>query len=242
MTIANVALAIHVAAGTVSLAVFWLPLVTKKGGRLHRRAGWVYVVATAVLAASAWVVSGARLLDADPRNDPTAIFLVYIGLLTATSAHLGVRALQTKRRTGPHRGVVDLLLPALLAAGGLAVGAYGASRGAALYLVFAALGVALGSIELRFWLRAPATRIEYLMQHIGGMGGSCIATVTAFLVVNANRFGLGTFNLVVWVAPGVLGGVGIALWQRAYRKRFATRGTNARSVTSQPSSPLSLEH
>jgi len=43
-------LAVHIAAGAVALSVFWVPLVTKKGGRTHRRAGWVYVVAAATLA------------------------------------------------------------------------------------------------------------------------------------------------------------------------------------------------
>jgi hypothetical protein len=54
-----------------------------------------------------------------------------------------------------------------------------------------------------------------------GMGTSCITTVTAFLVVNAHRFGLGTFDLLVWTAPGVVGGVGLGVWRWYYEHRFA---------------------
>ncbi len=46
----EVVLGIHIVAGTCALLVFWLPLVTKKGGRTRRRVGWVYVAAAAVLA------------------------------------------------------------------------------------------------------------------------------------------------------------------------------------------------
>ena len=41
MTFFAIARGIHIAAGVTALATFWLPMVTKKGGRLHRRVGWV---------------------------------------------------------------------------------------------------------------------------------------------------------------------------------------------------------
>ena len=48
------------------------------------------------------------------------------------------------------------------------------------------------------------------------MGGSYIATVTAFLVVNNPPYVPG---LVVWIAPGVIGGFIIAKTRIAYGKR-----------------------
>ncbi len=88
-------------------------------------------------------------------------------------------------------------------------------------MVFAALGFAQGASQLRFWLRAPATSRQWFYAHMSGMGTSCITTVTAFLVVNAHVFGLGTFDLIVWVTPATLGAVGLsAMWKKVYERRF----------------------
>jgi hypothetical protein len=217
---------LHIAAGAVALATFWLPLVSKKGGVTHRRAGWLYVGASAVIAVTG-VVSVvscvAWLTDARPDNDAFAVFLLYVAVLAASSADNGIRALRAKSRATPRRALRDLALPSLLVAGGGALAVFGATRSAVLFVVFAILGAILGVTQLRFALRAPKTNKEWFFQHMSGMGASCITTITAFLVVNASRFGLGAGNLFVWVAPGVVLGTGLTLWQRFYRRRFAAR-------------------
>jgi uncharacterized membrane protein len=205
----KVALYLHVLAGAVALSVFWLPLLTKKGGGTHRRVGWVYVIAAATIAVTGFVNCARMLTDSNPAND------------RAASAQLGIRAIRTKRRTTAEHHGIDLVLPALLVVGGVALAAFGVREAMPLYVIFAALGVAQGASQLRFWLRAPATRTAWFFAHMTGMGTSCITTVTAFLVVNAHRFGLGTFDLLVWTAPGVVGGVGLGVWRWYYEHRFA---------------------
>jgi hypothetical protein len=63
-------------------------------------------------------------------------------------------------------------------------------------------------VPLRYWFQ----------NHISRMGGSYIATVTAFLVVNNPPYIPG---LVVWIAPGVIGGVVIARTRRYYANKFS---------------------
>jgi hypothetical protein len=38
---------------------------------------------------------------------------------------------------------------------------------------------------------------------MSAMGTSCITTVTAFAVVNAQRFGMNTFDLKIWAQKGL---------------------------------------
>ena len=52
------------------------------------------------------------------------------------------------------------------------------------------------------------------------MLGACIAATTAFLVVNANHLGVGTFSLLVWLAPTIIGVPTSAIWTRYYRHKF----------------------
>ena len=223
----KIALWVHVLAGTVALSVFWLPLVSKKGGATHRRAGWVYVVAAWGIALTAFVNCARMLLDDNPANDRAGIFLAYVGVLAGANALIGVRALGTKRRVAGSRNPLDLTPPALLVVGGVALAAFGMHAAVPLFVVFAALGVTLGVTQLRFWLRPPASRHQWFFAHMAGMGGSCIATVTAFLVVNAHRFGLGSADLVIWMAPGLVGGVGLRLWRGYYERRFAGGGVSS---------------
>lgn len=77
--------------------------------------------------------------------------------------------------------------------------------------------------------------MHWWFEHMGGMLGSCIATVTAFVAVNAPRLGLGSSgSLIAWTAPPVVGGVGLTLWIRYYRRKFNPRRSEPASVRAAP--------
>jgi uncharacterized membrane protein len=211
-------LAVHIAAGAVSLLVFWVPLVTKKGGRTHRRVGWVYVAAAVTVAVTGFL--SCIPLVSSPLRWRAGIFLAYVSVLAGASAQFGVRALQTKARAGASRRAIDLGPPLLLVVGGALLAAFGIHRSMVLYVLFAALGVVLGVAQLRFWLTPPAHERAWFLAHMTGMGTSCITTVTAFIVVNARRFGMRTFDLPLWAGPIAVLAVGLTLWRRYYARRF----------------------
>ena len=217
-------LAVHIAAGTVALLVFWVPLVTKKGGRTHRRVGWVYVAAAATLAITGFFLCIQLVSGGSPLRWRAGIFLAYVSVLAGASAQLGVRALRTKERVGASRAAIDVVPPLLLVAGGVALAAFGIYRSTPLYVLFAALGFVIGVAHLRFWRTPPAHEREWFLAHMNGMGTSCITTLTAFVVVNARRFGMRTFDLALWVGPIAVLAVGLTIWRRYYARRFAGNG------------------
>jgi uncharacterized membrane protein len=223
MTLEEVVRTGHIAAGVVALTSFWIPLVARKGGPLHRRAGWVYVSAMWVAASSAWGVCAFRLLDDDEANDSAALFLLFVGVLAANSAFVGIRVLRTKKRTEPQRSPLDLAGPLLLLLGSCGLAGLGLRQLSVLFLAFAALGGLLSVGQLRFWLRPPVTRMDWWYEHMTNMLTACIGTVTAFLVVNVPHLGLKEYELFFWLAPGVLGAVGISVWRRRYRSKFEAR-------------------
>src|SRR3954470_9555058 len=121
----KIILVVHIAAGAVALLVFSVPLLTKKGGRIHRRVGWVYVAAAATVAVTGFLSCIPLVSGGNPWRWRAGIFLAYVSLLAGASAQFGVRALRTKARTGASRGAIDLVPPLLLVAGGLALAAFG---------------------------------------------------------------------------------------------------------------------
>jgi hypothetical protein len=107
----------HVAAGFVGLALFWVPVFAKKGGRLHVRAGWAFAccagfVGVTGLAASAWALvdiqsfAGARMgripVEERPRILEEARFLYailgYLSLAVVSGLWFGLRVVRTRQR------------------------------------------------------------------------------------------------------------------------------------------------
>ncbi len=63
----------------------------------------------------------------------------------------------------------------------------------------------------------PLQTHYWFQNHISRMGGSYVATVMAFLVVNNPPF---IPSLVVWIAPGIIVGFIIARTRKFYMDQF----------------------
>jgi len=217
---------IHVLAGATALFVFWIPLVTAKGGKIHRRVGWVFVSAMAITAITAWVVCGFRFAETtDEGQRAAAVFLAFVGLLAINTSWNGLRALRFKHRTTAQYHPLDLGIPLLLLLSGLGIFFYGLQVNVTLLIGFAPVGIVIGFLDLAYWLRPPKERMHWFFQHMAGMIGTCIATVTAFLTVNANSLGIQSPYLIlaIFLAPTAIGVPGMFVWQRRYRKQFAEK-------------------
>jgi uncharacterized membrane protein len=214
----------HIAAGLVALAAMAVPLVARKGGRVHRRAGWVFVVAMTGVSATAFALAIWRFAQADaqhPNARANGLFLFYVAALTAAGVSSGVRALRFKARTARHDRAWDLGLAAATVALAVATLGYGVVAARPLFIAFSFVGLFTGTGQLVYWLRAPRDRMHWWFAHMGGMLGSCIAALTALVVVNAPSFGVGTFTTALWIAVPVLGVPAIFAWTAYYRRRFS---------------------
>jgi len=197
-------------------------MIARKGANLHRASGKIFVAAMATVSITALVLAGARfLLDPTPQGRHGGLFLLFVSILTGAGVSNGVRVLKTKHRTGPHVHWWDVGVAALLTLASLGMAAYGFAHGRTLFVAFSVIGLLTGGGQLAYWLRAPQSPMHWWFEHMTSMLGACIAATTAFLVVNAERWGLETFSLIVWLAPSVIGGAGTAVWTGYYKRRFA---------------------
>jgi uncharacterized membrane protein len=227
----TLALALHVAAGTTALVSMWVPMFARKGARLHRRAGKLFVGAMATVSITALTLAGARFLfDPRPEGQRAGLFLLFVSILTAASVSTGVRVLRVKNRVGPHVHWWDVGLAALLTASSVAAAVYGLVTGAPLFTAFSVIGLVTGGGQLAYWLRSPRSPMHWWFEHMSSMLGACIAATTAFLVVNAQRWGLDTFSILVWLAPSIVGVPAIAIWTGYYRHKFARASGSSRQA------------
>lgn len=238
-------LALHAALGTAALLLFWIPAFSRKGGRNHRRYGRYYSVVMYAVAVSGALMAAIVLFDPvaihAPRDLPPQdavrfaaqtrpfyVFLLFLSWLTFSLIRHGNLVLRDRERRQSLRGAGHRVLLFGQLAGGVALTAMGLARGTVLPVVFGVLGVVLAGQMLRYVL-GPAPRPgQWRVEHLSAMLGSGIATWTAFLTFGGRAL-LGVpedWQLLLWIAPGAVGGLAIAWLSRKYTLRHRSPGLN----------------
>lgn len=199
---------LHICSGFLALLIFWIPLVTKKGRKVHRTVGWIYVWAMAIVSLSAFYMGAYRVLfDETAAHELISFswFLIFISILSGATAWYGIRVLHFKQRKERHRHIFDLFVSSLLVGSGVGISLYGFSINSPLIAYFPLLGIFIGVLQLLYWLRKPSQRMHWYYEHFGGMIPCCIATVTAFTVFGAPRLlNIETTSIFLWFLPTIL--------------------------------------
>ncbi len=209
---------LHISAGAVALFAGLGPMLGRKGGRTHRRTGRVYVGAMVVVAITALVLTALLPLTTG------RLFLTGIAVFSFYLSFSGWRA--ARRRTYALAPIDQGLVVFLLLVGLAMLGA-GVYWQSVLFLFFGTVMLTFAGFDARTLLRpaAPSARpVPWVFRHIPRMGGSYIATVTAFLVVNLGHWlpasAPGWINLTGWIAPSIIGGMLIRRAVRGYKARL----------------------
>lgn len=244
----NLLIIVHVAAGMASLVLFWLPVAVVKGSKFHVRSGHWYARTMYAVAFSSLILSALILIDpvgikhagenltqeqafniAQQRRGG-ALFLFSIGMLVVANIRHGLLTLGEDLSRVRTRAAGHSLLNAALASLALLLAYVSYSQSSILYLVFALLCGSTAYTNLRYAWRESVTRGDRIQSHLASMIGAGIASHTAFMVFGASRvlgeFLSGYWQLVPWVAPGV---IGIIIINRLSR-RYVRKPKTARSV------------
>jgi uncharacterized membrane protein len=217
---------LHIMGGFTALLTFWIPVVTKKGGTLHVRSGWVYVIGMVIVAITAVYMAIYRIID--PTTSPVlvsfSLFLLYISILSSSTAYYGIRVLRFKTRKERHTHVGDLGFPMLLLISSIGMSIYGYIKDFPLLTWFPLLGVFLSTVQLRYWLQKPKRKMHWWFEHFSGMLGCSIATITAFTVFGAPRLlNIDSVSLLLWFLPTIVLTpiiVGLSVY---YDRKFSNR-------------------
>jgi hypothetical protein len=226
-TLMTILLWAHIGAGTLALGLAPAAMLTTKGGPAHRRWGKIYFWAMAVVAATALALSLWR----------PQLFLTLLAVFSFYMAFTGYRALFRKRPTeGQGPSAVDWAAALLTLASSAAMAVLGLLRPSPAWermgivpVVFGALGVVLAGLDVARFARPSPDRHRWWVDHMQGMLGSYIATVSAFSVVNF------TFvpTTVRWLWPTVIGVPLVTLWITSYKARFR-RSPSPRAAEATP--------
>jgi hypothetical protein len=221
---------LHIAGGALGLVSMFIPLLAKKGSRVHRRFGKVFAVAMIVAGGSGIAMSGAQLVapaafDANvDRVRINGLFLGTIGLLMLGAVQQMLRSLARKRRPSPQPTVLDLALPIVGGVFGAVTAITGVIVGGPLLIGFGALTAFTATGDLRFVLRPLQTPKAWWYQHMQGAMIAIISAVTAFTVFGGRRWLADLvpvqYGWMLWVGPALVLVPLFSLWTAKWRRRF----------------------
>ena len=236
-------LRIHVAAGFVGLAAFWIPVFARKGGRAHVRAGLVYTWCAYVVTLSAIVLAAGRFashlgqgIGVAERPDlyGLPLFLGYLGVTTFAAVRQAMRAVATRRVPETLRTPFHEVLAWASIAGSVTVIAFALglwSSVSPILLGLSPIGLLTGSRMLRLMRKPGHEPMGWFYSHMASMLAGGIAFHTAFAVFGAPRLWdyaiEGPLALVPWLLPTAVGVPAIVIWTRKYRRKF-NRGARTR--------------
>ncbi len=206
MMTAQILLYIHIAAGSLALAIGALAAVAKKGVKLHIMAGKVFVVSMAITAVSAIALS---IIRPNP-------FLLGIGFFTGylvSSGWIWARPIRVAQRVRYARFV------ALASMAPAAYMLYHALSHGFINIIMLVFGGILLSMAIPDAVRRK-NPVSPIRLHAGRIGGAYIAAFTAFLTVNL------AWGLLVWLGPTFVGAPLIFMATRMFdaKKKKASNG------------------
>jgi hypothetical protein len=226
---------IHVVFGFLGLAAFWVPILTRKGAKQHRRFGRVFRYSAMVVITAAGISITLHLLrlllaGQSPAMNPVGwailVFLGYLALVTGVMLSHGIAVLGAKRDLRKLNTIYHRLLAWLSISGSLIIigwALYWQPPNAFLLYALSPLGIVIGVGMLKL-CRMPADDPKtWLYEHLGAMLGTGIAFHTAFAVFGVNRllhFELpGMLMVIPWLLPTALGIPASIMWKRHYRRK-----------------------
>lgn len=201
-------LIVHAIAGMSALFVGGIAIGTRKGGQTHRQTGNAYFWSMILVALTALWLSAVR----------SNWFLLVVGLFTLYG-NIGGKLILSKVENELLRRQWQTLSLIGLVVGVAMLGVSGwlyqnGSHFAIVLLVFAIIQIFLSRKDWRYSQDFdPKQRV---LQHITKMGGTYIATITAFMAVNIDFLP----PLVVWLSPTAIGIVGIIRSRKKWRKKL----------------------
>jgi hypothetical protein len=226
---------LHLVGGAVGLLLVPVPLLTKKGGKLHKQVGKWFVLAMTIASwsglamALSWLVAPMEFRPAGSDADAAGVrasglFLGTIALITLSGIHQLVRAPARKRESVPAPTFTDRALPLATSIAGVATAATGLVFAKGLLVAFGSLAVFAGIGDLRFSLRKLPSRMAWWYQHMSGAMVTVIAALTAFLVFGGRRLLAQIvpdgYGWILWIAPAIVIVPATELWIRRYKRRF----------------------
>jgi hypothetical protein len=212
----------HIITGATGLMAFWLPVVAKKGGVIHRRAGQVFtwcmlVTGTAAIGISLCtltdpMVTHPQLVGHEIFGNPEMVRAIFgwmmlgLAILTINLAWYGWLCVRNKRNREASREWRNLGLQIATFVAATNCAWQGYLIGQPLMLGMSFIGWATVITNLHFLYKPRVASNDWLKEHIKALVGAGISVYTAFFAFGAVRtFPALALHPILWAIPLTVG-------------------------------------
>ena len=226
----------HIVGGFIGLALYWVPIFSKKGGPLHKKTGKIWKWLARVVLASAFIgvllyipqlLGAGKTPFSHPNSYAFIMFLGYLAVVTYVVTVYAVAVLKHKNEVSnlgtplmKSLAYLCILLSVWIVFFALA---YSPDTKIVL-LALSPVGFSTGWGMLQYMNGKQTSKRAWLYEHLTSMVGAGIAFHTAFAVFGLTRMfdiGLtGPLAVIPWVLPAAIGIPGSIIWKRHYQKKF----------------------
>jgi len=209
-------LALHITGGALGLITGTINLIRRKGDKVHRRLGKVFMYSMLTAGFSSLVLSVMH----------PNYFLFMIGVFTLYMIATGKRYINLKLSGGTQKAdrldwaiTIVMLAAAILFIGiGIKLIVKPNFFGT-VFIVFGSLGLLMVKLDFANYQGKSRAKNYWLLAHLQRMTGAYIASLTAFLVVNAKYFPEYLPAALFWLLPTAILVPLIFRWTRRYEVR-----------------------
>jgi hypothetical protein len=216
LTLFHTLVVTHIVFGAVGLVSFWVPVIGRKGGPLHKV--WGKVFAWSIIGAGCVAVGLATCTLIDPLGTHPhltdkafvrgifGVMMLYLAILTLNLAWYGLQTIANKRNHGANRRGLNLVLQPLLLIAATACAMEGVIIGQVLMVGMSVIGFATVATNLAFMLNAKPGPKDWLREHVKAIVGAGISVYTAFFAFGAVRIMPEiALNPILWSVPLITG-------------------------------------
>jgi len=213
MTSFKIFLIVHIAGGSIGLLTGLLNIIQNKGGKKHKLIGRVFYFSMLVAGLSSLVLSYLT----------PNYFLFMVGIFTLYMVVSGQRFLMHKEIETKGTNVVDWAISLIMLLSGLlfiGLGTWSIVKSnlfGLVFLTFGSLGLLFVWQDFLYFNKISSLKNYWLVGHLQRMTGAFIASLTAFLVVNAQYFPDFIPGFFYWLLPTFVLTPLIINWSRKYQ-------------------------
>ena len=228
----EVLIALHITTGAPGLVGFWIPVAARKGSKLHRLSGQIFVTLMLATASFAAIMATMTILEPVATHPKLAshallghpeiirgIFgwmMLFLATLTINLAWYGRACILNRSNHPRNRSPFNIALQVVLTVAALNCAIQGALIGQWMMVGISFVGFATVGTNLWFMLRAKPGPLEWLTEHIKALVGTGISVYTAFLAFGAVRYVPElALSPILWSIPLITGVSLIHYHQRA---------------------------
>jgi hypothetical protein len=219
----------HIACGAVGLVAFWVPVVGRKGGELHRKAGLVFtwaILATGCCAIGMSLLTLLAPMETHPHlrehaefRDPAlvrAVFgwmMLYLAILTVNLCWYGLMCVRNRFDHAANARPLNLFLQGAVTVAATMTVVQGWKVGVPLLGLASIIGFATAATNLRFIYLARPGPVTWQKEHLKALVGAGISVYTAFSAFGSVRLMPAlALSPALWSVPLTIG-LAIILYQ-----------------------------